>query len=482
MAVSDYDLVIVHMMRRSEILDQAMAAGLTEDDLKGVFAHYGIVFGSIADHYRKHGQIITRMILEREIELRLRQLPMVTDHMENSLKSLVMLAWGVPDEELVPDYIVNAGLLQRFIDEVKLKPKVQALTQATAEDVAARLKESHKAYEETRVSAVQSADLFSVEGRRRHTNEAQPILTGVKFIDAVTNGGLRPSSLIGILAESSGGKTMIGTQLLCEQVIAVNPRKSIGFYYEQSLEGDIAERFYSYLSEMARAEMKGKTSDEWPDKYKQKLDKLEPHLKKFLQVMDMSGASHGQGNGGPDEIEAYILRLTRLGQKPEFIVIDWLDPMVTKYFNLPKNVRLEDHREKINHVITRLKEIKDRHKLTIVVLHQIAPAVIKDKSPSYQPDWTVAAECKSFGFLMDYVFTFGRKCEKTQCMWFNSPKARGAPKDHRIVQMDAEYNRIIDVHTQFSVFSGNKKNMEEYGYFEKRNRTADGSIPTGGTL
>lgn len=482
MAVSDYDLVVVHMIRRPEILDQAMAAGLNEEDLKGPFAQYGIVYGCIVDHFRKHGKAIPRLVLEREIDIRLRQLSMVTDHMENSLQKLLLLAYSVNEEDLAPDYIINSGLLQRLIDEVKLKPKVQALSQAATEDVAGHLRDSQKTFEATRVSSAKAADLFSVEGRRKHTDDAAPILTGVKFIDAVTHGGLRPNSLFGLLAESSGGKTMIGGQLLCEQAVANPPRLSVGFYYEQSIGGDIAERYYSYLTEMPRADAKGKHYDEWPEKYKQKLDKMEPHLRKYLHIVDMSGADHGQGNGGPDEIEAYLSRMVRMGQHPDFVIIDWLLPMVVKYFNLPKDVKLADQREKINHVVTRLKEICERLNLTVGVLHQIAPGAIADKTPAYQPDWTVAAECKSFGFLMDYVFTFGRKCEKTQCMWFNSPKARGAPKEHRIVKMDAEYNRIEDVHSQFSMNMGSRRDLQDYGYFEKRSKPSDGSIPAGGKL
>ena len=442
MAKADYELVMVHLVRDGALLEQAQMAQLAPEDFnKSKLRPYRYVWSAALSYYGAHHEPIPQSIMCIEIDKEMAGEEMITDRLLHRTQDLVKYIYSFGKEDLASDY-VRDNMLQAMIDELKFAPRLQQMAAETSTDrLAEMFADNQHVYDQTRVVVNREADMFSEAGRRRHTEGTLPERTGIDFVDMST-GGLRPGSLIGVLAESSGGKTMFGTQFLCEQAMRKN--LTLGFFYEQSLEGDIAERFYSYLSGTPRDDLSGKTHDEYPESTKRCLNTLQAKMQEHCRIYDMSGSVAGQGNGGPEELEAIIGRMHRKGDRPKTLVLDWLGPMVTKYYNLPKNMRTADKREKIDLVLTRFKEITERYGINIVVLHQIAAHIIEGKTPHYKPDWTVAAECKSFGFLMDYVFTFGRKCDKTNCMWFNSPKARGASKHHRIVRMDAQLNKILD--------------------------------------
>ena len=464
MATVDYDMIMLHIVRNVGLLEQAKMAGLVGEDFsKSSVKHYQYVWAAACDYFDGHHAVLPQMIMDREVAQALQEEELVTDRTLKRVWDLVSFIYSVDERELAPDY-VRDQMLQQMIDELKIAPELQKMAGETEVAVVAEMfHNNQRLYDETRIIVNKPADLFSAAGRQAHTNEQKPIPTGIDFIDLAT-GGLRPASLVGLLAESAGGKTMMGNQFLCE--CALRDRNAVGFFYEQSLAGDIAERLYSYLSATPRKDLAGKTHEEYPARVRKILDGMESRMQKHLQVYDMSGAVRGQGNGGPDEIEVILGRMIRQGTRPEFVVVDWLLPLVTKYYKMPKNMRTADKREKIDLVLTRFNEIKERYGITILLLNQIAAHIVEGKTPHYKPDWTVAAECKNFGFLMDYVFTFGRKCKETQCMWFSTPKARGAPNAHRIVRMDAQLNKIYDANN----FTENAMGDRDKIFFHERKR------------
>lgn len=471
---ADKDIIFLHLMRNVELFEQARMAGLSWTDFQPIKTrHYSYLWRAACEYFDAHRKLIPRLILEREVERLLEGEDMVTDQQRKKTLDLLTFVYSIDDKELAADY-VRDHLLQPLLDEVKVAPKLRELaTETDSQQLTKMFAESQELYHQTRVVVNRSADMFSESGRHRHTEGQQPVPTGIDFIDYAVI-GLRPGSMVGCMAESSGGKTMLGTQFLCEQAVGNNV--TLGFFYEQSLEGDIAERFYSYLTGASRDDLRGKTYKDYPENAKRHLDGLERQLSQYLLIYDMSGAVAGQGNGGPDEIEAIVGNLKRRGINVKSMVIDWLLPMVTRYHKMTKEVRTSDKREKVDLVLTRLKEISERYDVTIVLLHQIAPHIIESKTPHYKPDWTVSAECKGFGFLMDYVFVFGRKCEVTNCMWFNVPKARGASKTARVVMMDAAHNKIVDARG----FELNAAAERDGKYFTQKRR--ERGIPAAGTV
>lgn len=463
MATKDYDLVMYHLMRSPEVIEYAMNAGLEGEDLRNNrYPHYGLIWESVRDYFVDHATPPPRMLLEREVALRVQQLEIMSPVVDQHIAGLISVAYELAENELVPKYIVDSGMLQALVDEVKVQPLLRQLSEVTDHRLRGQMVEKlTDLYLNSRVVANQQADILSEEGMRKYTTDQEPLPTGIDFIDIVT-GGLRPRSLVGLIAESSGGKTMIGTQFVCEQ--ALRGKHVLGLYYEQSIGGDIAERLYSYLSEQSRDVIKG-PYDGYADHVKEALAHTREKIGQYLHVYDMSGAVPGQGTGGVLEIEALLNRYRRQGTPIEYVVIDWLQPMARMASNLDKN--LKDDKEKFDYIAGQLAGIRDRCRVTILLLHQLAPNEVQGKTPQWKPDWTMAMGCKSLGNMMEYMFTFGRKDEETNCMWFHAPKARGAAKLSRIVRMDAMRNRIYDAHSEFEE---NSMAARDKIYFMPRDR------------
>lgn len=460
MTSEDFDMVMLHLVRCPRLLEQARSANLLAEDFnQSKLRHYGYFWAAASAYYEAHRDAPSEMVLRREVSNYLQREEVVTERTRTRVELFFKTAYSVPKEELAPDY-VRDNLLQEMIDELKLIPRMKKMASVdSTKELAKAFEESQRIYDSTRIVVNKPADLFTEEGFNKYTSNVKPVLTGVDFIDYAT-GGLRPASMVGLIAESSGGKTMVGTQFMCEQ--ALRGRKTFGFFYEQSLAGDIAERFYGYLSGATRDEMKNRTYNEYPERVKKLLCNLTERLSEYLKVYDMSGAVKGQGNGGPTELEAILNQADKDGALPEVVAVDWLGAMEIKCQNVPPQHR--EKRQRIEYCLSELKQISERFGITIFVLHQIAAHAIESKTPKFKPEWTMAHECKSFGHEMDYVFTFGRKDPETSCMWFNTSKARGAPGSHRIVKMDAQLNRIYDVAESYME---NKTAERDGRYFTK---------------
>lgn len=456
--VSDSDLVTIHALRCPQILEQLSVIPFKEEEFNGPLFCNGTLICIALNHYRLCKEAPPKLAVEVELEKSLSRLSAVPQSSLDKFKTVIAWAYSMPEVDLAPKYILEKGLLQKFIDEVKLGPASQQLASITdATERSTKIREMHQNMEQTRLVANKPLNIFSEEGRRQCTG-IQLVPTGIKYLDMLTDGGMRPSCLFGVLAESSGGKTMFGVQYQCEQ--AMQKKRVLGLFYEQSLEGDISERFYTYLLRIENKEIKGRSSDDYSSDLKKRLDEIDRDITPYLGIHDMSGSVRGQGNGGTAEIEALVQRQIRDGCKPDVIVIDWLGPMVVKAFAMTNNAGITEKREKIDYAMNELCRLKDAYDLTICVLHQIAPAMIESKTPAHKPDWTVASECKSFGLMTDYVFTFGRKCSKTNCMWINGAKSRSAPKGSRIVRMDATRSRIVDVDGEYEGYDASMGRRE----------------------
>jgi hypothetical protein len=459
---SDYELIVAHLIRCGALLEQAQAACLEPEDFQqSKLRHFQFFWKAACRFFEQQHDVPSKNIMKREVDLLMQEEELVTDRMQRRVDEFYEFAYALPSSDLQPDYIRD-NMLQEMIDDLKLRPNLQRLATVTDQKELADLFAcNQEIFDRTRVVVNKPVDLFSKRGRKENTQNMTPVKTGIDFIDYST-GGLRPASMVGLIAESSGGKTLFGNQFLCEQ--AIQEKLTLGFFYEQSIAGDVAERFYSYLTGATREELKDKTHEEYPERVRRHLDAMEDRMSKYLQVYDMSGSVKGQGLGGPKEVEAIIARAIREGNRPEAVVIDWLGTMEMKCQNIPSMYK--EKRQRLEYCLTELKQISERFKITICVLHQIAAHVIEGKTPHFKPEWTMAHECKSFGHQMDYVFTFGRKCEKTECMWFTVSKARGSPRTHRIVKMIAQVNKIVDA----SGYTENAMASRDGTYFNKGSR------------
>lgn len=446
---------MIHAVRCPQVVFHLTRAGLRGEHFQHLhrYQHLGIIWSTLTAHITLHGQMMTRLELEAGCTGRVGVIDGSSQMLQAEIVRFLNTAFGVVESELAPDVLLASGAIQRVVDQLVLQPQARQLSSITDPNALSQaFAEAQQAYERTRVVANTRSDIWAPENREKYLYQGPPEKTHIDWIDKAI-GGIYDGSLCGLLAESGGGKTMAGIQMVCEK--AIWKTHVCGFYYEQSVMGDLATRIISRGAGLAR-DVTTKTYREFTDEERAKIDRVTPQMQQYMHLFDMSGSVRGQGQGCVQEIEMNIKQLVDEGKPPRFAVIDWLGPMVVGAYNLPEHADAKDLRQKIDVTLNALKRVTAKYGVTIFVLHQIAPHIIEGKSPAYKPDWTVAQECKNFGQLMHYVFTFGKR-DGNMRMWCNVPKARGAAVTCRIVQMDPLSNQIVDVNDKFffNVGSGN---------------------------
>jgi hypothetical protein len=478
---NELNLAFAHMIRCDSVATRVVALGLSPDDFPQEYEAWGVVWALVSDHIKRDHTLPSRTILQHEVDEYVQSAALNRKDTPQLANQIMAYCYdAIPQGDLQPTKIMQRdGVLQRMVDLWKVAPlrRMAGFEQDPTEGTRL-LQEANQMYERTRIiPTVGKQEVFGEEFRSEHLNLPPPEKTGVNYID-IGMGGIRPSSFIGWLAESSGGKTTAGVQLAVESVLQGRTTMFLG--YEQPIMGDMAERLYRYCMQMSRDEwnaVRGEGNEISPE-LADRCSQVEQTLS-ALQFYDMSGRIKGQGSGGTLEIKTLIEQSTLSGKKPDLVIIDWLMPMIMAMDGYSKldwedksswqRAESQTTRERINAQLNSLKTLVAETGIKLVLMHQIAPGAIQDKTPQYKPDWTVAAECKGFGMLMDYVFTFGRRDQATSCMWWYTPKARGHPIMSRIVKLDGANDRIIDVNSDFSAM---EVGSAELGYFRSKSEAA----------
>jgi hypothetical protein len=448
MARLDYGtagVIMVHALRCPEVAQQLLAAGVTGMDFIGTaYEPFAVVVDALQEYRRGQTdappqqlltQLCARIVYNNQHLKRL--IPDIRDFLNG--------AYRQPGNSLRPGFVSRTnGMLQNLIDELKIAPLTRKIAlELDPERRDALLIDLQRLRSATRVTAAQHTDIFDPETMARLTALSQKLETGLDFIDKAV-GGIPRVSLNGLIAGTGGGKTMYGTMRVCESVL--RGRNTVLFQYEQALEGDIAERFYSYVGGAARDELEGGYRN-YSEELRQRIREMRPLFQRHFRLFAMAGDVDNQGNGGVDEIDALLTQLRqRDGWAPDLVVVDWLEPLWTAWeVNRPRT-RTKDKREEYKLIINSLKRLRDKWKCNFDLLHQIAPGHMERLTPAMVPDKTMAEEVKSFPNMMNNCFCFGKKEEDTNCMWFVVSKGRSSGNPKRIVRMEAMRNRIVDAH------------------------------------
>ena len=474
---AERSLVFSYMLRSLEILEHAISARLTASDLSApAFQQYMLVYYGLEKYFNKYKQLPSHPEMIQLLEGAVSNTPMLEDRVRKLAINIIKSAYGMKPEDVNSGRVLEPnGMLQRLIDDVKIIPLEKRIAAEVSRERRDELRtELETLYEQTRVVVDSHSNLFEPEMVATMIDDHLTHKSGVDFVDYSIDGFTRPSA-IGMLAESGGGKTMFGIQMLVEQVNQES--NCISFFYEQAISGDISKRFYSYAAALSREEFKS-THEEMTSDAKQAIVEANVRMKKRCRVYDMSGTVRGQGLGGVSELDTIVGKLIRSNTfRPTFVLVDWLGPLVLRYYqNTPTPL---SRKEQLDNALLQLVDLSRRYNLTVLILHQIAPNIMESRKPSFVPGWTVAHECKSFGLLLDYVFTFGKQCPSSGCMWFNVAKARGNAKIKRVVHMDGLNNQIIDASKQWKCLK-NPVNDNYFGRIDKGGRRGEDEISEDG--
>lgn len=253
----------------------------------------------------------------------------------------------------------------------------------------------------------------------------------------------------GLLGPTGGGKTVNAVNIAVRQLR--ERRNVVLALYEQALEEDVAQRIFANLANISMKHLRGKNYDEIDPKIHEKLDKVGEEYSQYLMVYDMVGEDAGQN--GPDELFAYLdEEREETGWYPDLIIIDWLGEMVTRFMGSPLHNGRDDFRRVCENFMSKFNQYKEnpRNATTFLILHQTSTEA-NSFSPSKKPQRTDSYDFKAFANKCDTCSILGTMEAHTNLCWFIPGKSRRSAKVDRIVQLNGEYMRFIDVTDDYRV-------------------------------
>jgi hypothetical protein len=246
--------------------------------------------------------------------------------------------------------------------------------------------------------------------------------TNIPFIDTAIGKGLGPflGCAIGIIAPQGVGKTTLGIQFLCEQV--VQARHVLLALAEEGISYALRLRIISCIMEVDKTELERINCDV---KRVHTISKLQPDeiqrravlLDSHMHVLDMV-----KNSGVAQDIETEAAHLISVNQCPVVIYVDWAGPIAMNEMNQPRNKNKRKD-EILKQLSTRLSEMAARMNNIVIIAHQMASADVL-KGPFTQHSVNCASECRGFTEPMKYVVVVGVKEPKTGLHLLTMPKTR----------------------------------------------------------
>jgi len=219
----------------------------------------------------------------------------------------VAISWSLRELVSAPSFS-KLGELNRGHDQMQLITSWVRQFQNTGEEIEMNIQEAVKYLQVQK--GWQSRDMN--------------IPCGIKVIDRMLGGGLRPKNLGIILAPTGGGKSFCLT-IIAKKMSTVEDKNVFFITNELSME-ETTERFISSLTSTKLEELTVTTEDDTPPDVNPQLTQLSKHweykLHERLRLWEV------RREISTDDIEAMLSKLRGLyGWKPDILVIDYMERM-----------------------------------------------------------------------------------------------------------------------------------------------------------
>lgn len=257
---------------------------------------------------------------------------------------------------------------------------------------------------------------------------------GISFLDTLLGGGITWGEHGGLIAPSSGGKSIIANMLLCN--IAIQGYNSMLLQFEQSIKhnSDIMSRVYAYLTGLPRAEFADKSYNELSPKALAALKSCE----KVSERIRVASFTDDEVDRNVDVIMQSIDDSIEAGFHPKLVIIDWLGAVVSEFLAAATGndksypILAQEVQDKLN------AYAKSRG-ISMFYLHQSSNEA-GAKPPAYKPCMFDAYFFKGFAQKLEYCMEIGSRSKQPDgkfACWLNCDKVRGAePHKSTVILMD----------------------------------------------
>lgn len=449
---AELDILMVHLVRSMPVLTLAVGKLKINDFDEVTERGHQLIWGIVMDFYSDHKVLIPESILHAEIDSWTVNSPgYFTEEMKVALHGQVRGIFAVPQHDMIDSYALN--VLSSLLFQRRVEPQLAAAIQQRG-DVKAML---NKIQTETTACEVSRAGFIEP-----FADTSEPALaitpkqsTGIPFMDALLNGGVKPKETYGLIAPSSGGKTTLSNQLAI--AYASQGLHTYVFSYEEAVDDDYLIPVYACAARIPRQKLeKGiKSLDELDQVERDGFLNARKLLKSHLHYVDMSG-KYKNGNGGVEEIDSYLTVARDSGKAASCYIVDWFLPLLKRRqptWELARGQHWED-RSFAQTLIDQLKQLSTRHCCWGWINHQTAPA---QSTKTRVLEWTDAAEFKSFSWYLNACFALST-LDNNNIGSLKISKSRRTEKTHQVVRLDGTYATFVAMGPDYSW------NSKERGY------------------
>lgn len=268
--------------------------------------------------------------------------------------------------------------------------------------------------------------------------------TGINWMDEITSGGGRGGELWLFLGGSGGGKTCTAVQYSCAQALMGNT--TVWATYEQSLEGDIAERIISYVTNESLDRIRDVGFNNLPEDIQRKFWASVAGADDKLVVLDMTKLKRTQEEdpqdyGGMWSIWKQVKKLKEEGKQVRTVLVDWIGAMMLRIAaNSGKDIA-NKYRFHTQYEIDVAREMVKKENVQVIFFHQLDSKTAAMR-PTYCPNMNASKDMHDLCNYMDIVLVLGRRDVNNVC-YISAAKSRKGAAITRTIQLIGDKSRFV---------------------------------------
>ena len=354
-----------------------------------------------------------------------------------------LVAGDIPDEEHGERLVKNLMELDANRKMVsKINANADLLTLQQSLDAAKRtlsIMDEGKPEQENSLGVV----LNPLRDIQKLAKKSVRVPTGINWLDDISSGGGREGDLWLLLGASVGGKTVTAVQYACAQAMLSN--NVLWATYEQSMEGDIAERMIANITDTSLDVIRDVGFDNLPEEVQKRFWAATSGVDDRLIALDMTklvpDPQDPMDYGGVHTIWNQFKKLKAEGRKPKTVLLDWFGSMMSR---IASNMGIDlsaCYRFKAQEEINTLIQMARTEKILVIVFHQLDVKAASAR-PTYLADATHAQDMHNMQNFFDMVGVIGTRDVNNVC-YISSAKSRKGMKTIRTIRLIGDKARFV---------------------------------------
>lgn len=237
--------------------------------------------------------------------------------------------------------------------------------------------------------------------------------------------------------------SLLAVQYCCAQSMLGN--NVLWATYEQSVEGDLAERMVANITDTSLDQIRDVGFDNLPQDIQDKFWAATAGVDDRLAALDMTRVmpdpTDPEDYGGVKSIRKQFDKLKAEGRTPKTVILDWFGAMMSR---ISANTGLDlaaCYRFKAQEEINNLIQFARQEHIHVIVFHQLDAKTAATR-PTYLADATHAQDMHNMQNFFDLVIILGGK-DVNNIMYVSNPKSRKGGQLVRTVRMIGEKSRLV---------------------------------------